>query len=230
MSQHDNNSLSQVAAELARQIGRRCQQTAKQDWRWKGRCIKTVDGMTVTMPDTPANQKEYPQMKAQKKGSYDQVVAYLKPPRRPVWMSQEEFAECNDFVLVRHVRYDVKVKGIRVKRITLATTLLDPVLYTVDEFAELYVQRWQVELDIRSLKTHMQMEHLKWKSPSMVRKEIYAHIISYNLIRDLIVRAAYRFDSSPKAISHKGAIQALNAFAEKLQAETVRIDALEELC
>ena len=62
----------------------------------------------------------------------------------------------------------------------------------------------------------------------MVRKEIYAHIISYNLIRDLIVRVAYRFGSSPKAISHKGTIQALNAFAEKLQAESVRIDALEE--
>ena len=143
-------------------------------------------------------------------------------------MSQEEFAECNDVVLVRHVRYDVKVKGFRVKRITLATTLLDPVLYTVEELAELYVQRWQVELDIRSLKTHMQMEHLRCKSPSMVRKEIYAHIISYNLIRELIVRAAYRCDSSPKAISHQGAIQALYAFAEKLQADTVRIDALEE--
>ena len=293
---------------------------AKQAWQWKEHPVKMVDGMTLTMPDTPANQEEYPQQKAQKKGcgfpimrcvmmfclatgaaldiamapyrgkqtgensllqtiiellnpgdilladryyatfanidraqrkgydlvmrshhkrkldfrrgfkqgSYDQVVAYLKPPKRPVWMSEEDFAECNDFVLVRHVRYDVKVKGFRVRRITLATTLLDAVLYTVEDLAELYVQRWQVELDIRSLKTHMQMEHLRCKSPSMVRKEIYAHIISYNLIRDLIVRVAYRFGSSPKAISHKGTIQALNAFAEKLQAESVRIDALEE--
>ena len=309
-----------MVAELARHSGRRCQQMAKQGWKWKEHPVKMVDGMTLTMPDTPANQEEYPQQKAQKKGcgfpimrcvmmfclatgaaldiamapyrgkqtgensllqtiiellnpgdilladryyatfanidraqrkgydlvmrshhkrkldfrrgfkqgSYDQVVAYLKPPKRPVWMSEEDFAECNDFVLVRHVRYDVKVKGFRVRRITLATTLLDAVLYTVEDLAELYVQRWQVELDIRSLKTHMQMEHLRCKSPSMVRKEIYAHIISYNLIRDLIVRVAYRFGSSPKAISHKGTIQALNAFAEKLQAESVRIDALEE--
>jgi len=62
----------------------------------------------------------------------------------------------------------------------------------------------------------------------MVRKEIYAHIIAYNLVRDLIVHAAYRFDTSPKAISHKGAVQALNVFAEKLQVENTRIDALEE--
>lgn len=310
----------EMVAELARQSGRRCQQTAKQDWRWKGRCVKMVDGMTLTMPDTAANQKEYPQQKAQKKGCgfpimrcvmifclatgaaldiamapykgkqtgensllqtiiellfpgdilladryyatfanidraqrkgydlvmrshhkrkvdfrrgfkqgpYDQIVAYEKPPRRPVWMSEEDFAESQDFVLVRHVRYEVKVKGFRVKKITLATTLLDPVLYSVEDLAELYLQRWQVELDIRSLKTHMQMEHLRCKSPSMVRKEIYAHLISYNLIRDLIVRTAYRFDGNPKGFSHKGAVQALNAFGEKLQADSTRIEELEE--
>lgn len=163
-----------------------------------------------------------------KQGSYDQIVIYMKPPRRPVWMSEEDFAECQDFVLVRHVRYEVKVKGFRVRKITLATTLLDPFLYSVEDLAELYVQRWQVELDIRSLKTHMQMEHLRIKSPSMVRKEIYAHLIAYNLIRDLIVRTAYRFDASSKGLSHKGAVQALNAFAEKLQAESTRVEELEE--
>jgi len=62
----------------------------------------------------------------------------------------------------------------------------------------------------------------------MVRKEIYAHLISYNLIRDLIVRAAYRFDASPKGLSHKGAVQALNAFSEKLQSDSTRIEELEQ--
>ncbi len=62
----------------------------------------------------------------------------------------------------------------------------------------------------------------------MVRKEIYAHMIAYNLVRDLIVRTAYRFDTSPKRLSHKGAVQALNAFSEKLQADSERIDALEQ--
>lgn len=310
----------EMVSELARQSGHRCQRTARQDWRWKGRCVKMADGLTLTMPDTVENQKEYPQQKGQKKGcgfpimrcvmifclatgaafdiamapyrgkqtgensllqsiiemlfpgdilladryyatfanidraqrmgydlvmrshhkrkldfrrgfkqgSFDQVVVYEKPPRRPVWMSKEDFAESQDFVLVRHVRYEVKVKGFRVRKITLATTLLDPILYSVEDLAELYVQRWQVELDIRSLKTHMQMEHLRCKSPSMVRKEIYAHLIAYNLVRDLIVQTAYRFDASPKGLSHKGAVQALNAFAEKLQADSARIEELEE--
>jgi len=74
-----------------------------------------------------------------KQGSYDQVVAYCKPARRPVWMSEEEFAQCQDFVLVRHVSYEFKVKGFRVRRIILATTLLDPNEYPVEDLAEFYV-------------------------------------------------------------------------------------------
>jgi hypothetical protein len=162
-----------------------------------------------------------------KQGSYDQIVAYRKPPRRPEWMSKQEYCDCDDFILVRHISYEVNRKGFRTRRIILATTLLDASLYSVVDLAELYLRRWQVELDIRSLKTHMQMEHLRCKSPSMVRKEIYAHMIAYNLIRDLIVYTAIRYDTSPKHLSHKGAVQALGAFAEKLHADSDRIDALE---
>jgi putative transposase len=308
-----------VVAELAKRSGRRCQELFGQDWLWKGRCVKMADGFTLTMPDTPANQQEYPQQRSQKKGcgfpimrcvmmfclatgaaldiatapyrgkqtgensllqkiidllrpgdilladryyatfanihrayregydlvmrshhkrkidfrrgfkqgSYDQIVVYHKPARRPVWMSLQEYRDSDDFVLVRHVSYEVKQKGFRVKRIILATTLLDCDVYPIDDLAKLYVQRWQVELDIRSLKTHMQMEHLRCKSPSMVRKEIGAHLIAYNLIRDLIVQTAIRFGTKPQQLSHKGAVQALNAFADKLQATSDRITALE---
>lgn len=162
-----------------------------------------------------------------KQGSYDQIVAYCKPSHRPVWMSKQDFRECDDFILVRHVRYQVSRKGFRCHQITLATTLLDASLYSIDDLAVLYGQRWQVELDIRSLKTHMQMEYLRCQSPSMVRKEIYAHMLGYNLVRDLIIYTASAFNSSPKRLSHKGATQALNAFTEKLHEKTDRIKALE---
>ena len=162
-----------------------------------------------------------------KQGSYDQVVAYDKPARRPVWATKEEYSQWPDFILVRHVSYNVKQKGFRVRRIILVTTLLDAELYSVEDLALLYCQRWQVELDIRSLKTHMQMDHLRCKSPAMVRKEIYAHMIAYNLIRDLIVTTAIRSDTAPKLLSHKGATQVLNAFAEKLNVESDHIDELE---
>lgn len=162
-----------------------------------------------------------------KQGSYDQIVAYKKPPRRPVWMSKSEYEQCDDFILVRHVSYEVKRKGFRVKRIIIATTMLDAAEFTVEDLAELYCKRWQVELDIRSLKTHMQMDHLRCESPAMVRKEIYAHLIAYNLIRDLIVNTSIIYRTSPTRLSHKGAIQALNAFAEKLTPESNHIEALE---
>ncbi len=166
--------------------------------------------------------------KGYKQGACDQIVAYAKPARRSVWMSAEEHDDLDAFVLVRHLRYAVHQKGFRVRFLVLATTLLDASEYSVEDLADLYAQRWQVELDIRSLKTHMQMEHLRCKSPSMVRKEIYAHMISYNLIRDLIVRTALRYSTSPKCLSHTGAVQALNAFSEKLQAGCDRLAALED--
>jgi hypothetical protein len=162
-----------------------------------------------------------------KQDTYDQIVAYKKPPHRPECMSKEEFENCDSFLLIRHISYQVDQKGFRTRRIILATTLPDPSLYSVDDLAELHFRRWQVELDIRSLKTHMQMEHLRCKSPSMVRKEIYAHMIAYNLIRDLIVYTAIRYDTSPKRLSHKGAVQALNAFAENFHADSDQIYALE---
>ena len=53
---------------LARAIGEQCANAAQSNWRWKGRVVKTVDGMTFTMPDTHKNQHEYPQATSQKPG------------------------------------------------------------------------------------------------------------------------------------------------------------------
>jgi len=71
----------------------------------------------------------------------------------------------------------------------------------------------------------MQMEHLGCESPAMVRKEVYAHMIAYNLIRDLIMHTSIIYNTSPTRLSHKGAVQALNAFAEKLNPDSNNIEA-----
>lgn len=162
-----------------------------------------------------------------KQGPCDQIVEYLKPDHRPIGMSKGDYQKCPKSIAVRHVRYAVKRKGFRVRRIILATTLLDAKIYGVKDLAELYCRRWQVKLDIRSLKTHMQMGHLRCKSPSMVRREIYAHMIAYNLIRDLIVHVSVAYETSPKELSHKGTVQALNAFSDRLQINSDCLDALE---
>lgn len=55
-------------SDLARETGRELEAEAQEDWLWKGRHVKIVDGSTVTMPDTEANQEEFPQSSGQKPG------------------------------------------------------------------------------------------------------------------------------------------------------------------
>jgi len=294
--------------ELARSSAAESASQSQSNWLWKDRVVKTVDGFTVTMPDTPANQREYPQSKSQKRGvgfpivrivmifslavgvareialgkysgkqvgessllrtllstvlpgeilladcyyatywllatawqndfdlvckshhrrkvdfrrgiklgALDQIVSYPKPSQRPYWMTVEEYEAAPEFVFVRHLRYQVTQPGFRTRTIVIATTMLNNLAYTIEDIAVLFRQRWQVEIDIRSLKTHMKMEHLRCMSPEMVRKEIYCHMLAYNLVRRSIVESALIFDKLPRQLSFKGAVQAFNAFISVL--------------
>ena len=56
------------------------------------------------------------------------------------------------------------------------------------------------------------MDILRCKTPELVRKEIWTHILAYNLIRTIIAQAANQHDIEPRSISFKGAIQTLEAF------------------
>ena len=102
--------------------------------------------------------------------------------------------------------------GFRVRVLVLATTLLDPVAYPPAELANLYRMRWNAELDLRSLKQTLQMDVLRCKTLELVRKELWTHILAYNLIRTIIAQAAHKHDLQPRAVSFKGAVQTLEAF------------------
>jgi len=54
--------------QLARDTGRQVDEDAPRSWRWLGHRVLDVDGSTLTMTDTPANQAEYPQQANQKPG------------------------------------------------------------------------------------------------------------------------------------------------------------------
>ena len=49
-------------------MARELEDSADESWLWKGKHAKLIDGFTFTMPDTPKNQAEYPQQKAQAAG------------------------------------------------------------------------------------------------------------------------------------------------------------------
>jgi hypothetical protein len=147
-----------------------------------------------------------------KLGHYDQVIDYLKPTQRPDWLDPATYQRLPNVIQVRHVRYGVHQPGFRTRMIILATTLLDGELYSANELADLYRRRWQAELHLRSLKTHLQMEHLRAKKPETVRKEFYTHLLAYNLIRGTILEAAVAAGAAPHQLSFKGTLQSLNAF------------------
>ena len=81
----------------------------------------------------------------------------------------------------------------------------------------LYRSRWQVELDLRSIKTVMQMEPLRCMSPQVVEKEIAAHLLAYNLVRAVMATAAYPGAVPPRQLSFKAALQLLRAFEQNLR-------------
>ncbi|MFT6047336.1 MAG: hypothetical protein ACI9WC_003050, partial [Arenicella sp.] len=57
-----------LVRELARFTGQLIDYKVSDKWRWQGRRVRIVDGTTVTLPDTPENQKRYPQPRSQKPG------------------------------------------------------------------------------------------------------------------------------------------------------------------
>ena len=293
-----------VLKRLTRLTGRRVPAQGLAAWHWNDHPLKVVDGTTASMPDTEANQLEYPQPNSQKPGlgfpivrmvvlfsltvgtvldaalgryygkqtgetslfhtlqhnletgdilladryycSYweiafvqqrgadmvcrlhqrrrvdfrcgqrlgpdDHVVAWSKPVR-PDWMDEATYAALPATLTMREVRVWVAIPGFRTKVLVVATTLLDPVAMPPSDVALLYRLRWYAELDLRALKQTLHMDILRGQTPEMVRKEIWAHLLAYNLIRGQMAEAARAADLYPVQLSFKGAVQAVNAFA-----------------
>jgi hypothetical protein len=291
-----------VLARLARRSGR-LEDQSPSDWHWFGRRVRVADGTTVSMPDTGANQKAYPQSRSQKPGlgfpilrlvvifslsvgtvldaafnpyqgketgetgmlrrlmnslqrgdvllgdryfanywiialatllgidvvfrqhqlrkvdfrkgrrlgQNDHLITWTKP-QRPKWMSQAFHDSLPATLTLREVRLRIPKGKNRLREIVVVSTLLDAGRYAKGELEASYRLRWQAELHLRSLKSVMQMDVLRGKTPAMVRKEIWAHFLVYNLIRTAMAQAGTRAQRPPWQISFKGALQALSAF------------------
>jgi hypothetical protein len=144
-------------------------------------------------------------------GREDHVVVWAKP-KRPAWLDEASYDALPETLTVRELRVHVAVPGYRTDAVTVVTTLLDAQAYPKADVAELYRARWHVELDLRALKTHLHMDILRCKSPAMVRKEIWAHFLAYNLTRRVLAAAAQAKGVQPRYLSFLGAVQTLNEF------------------
>lgn len=134
--------------------------------------------------------------------------------KKPVWSKRsaythEQWKALPHELILRQIRVTVTVPGFRTESFYIITTLTDADLHTAEELAELYLQRWQVELFFRDIKTTMGMDILRGRTPDMVEKEIIMHFIAYNSIRMLMYEAAEETGVDADRISFKGALQAL---------------------
>ncbi len=95
----------------------------------------------------------------------------------------------------------VEQDGFRPMDVHLFTTLTDRRQFPAQVIAQLYARRYQVELDLRQVKTLLEMEDLQGKSVEMVRKELLLGLTAYNLIRALMAEAAQRAGLPPLCLS-----------------------------
>jgi hypothetical protein len=144
-------------------------------------------------------------------GPGDHIVIWPKPTK-PRTVDREMYDTLPESLTIREVRVRVAQPGFRTETLIVATTLLDADEFTNCDLAQLYRARWNAELDLRSLKQTLQMDALRCKTPELVRKEIWTHILAYNLVRTIIAQAAVKHGIEPRTISFKGAIQTLEAF------------------
>jgi hypothetical protein len=144
-------------------------------------------------------------------GVTDQVVAWLKPKGCPEWMTAAQYALLPGELLVRELRYSIGGSGFRVREVTLVTTLLDAALYPSGELAELYRKRWQVESNLKNLKTTMKMDVLHCETVAGVTKELLMFALTYNLVRLVMLEASRRQGVAVDRISF---IDALRWLAE----------------
>jgi hypothetical protein len=288
--------------KLCRQAGQALASRATQEHLWHGRTVKLVDGSSVSMPDTDANQEDYPQPSTQapgvgfpiarivgvfcmatgatldiaigsmKKselalfrmlrpvfqkgdimladrlyssfadialldrqgvdtvarinasrrvdfrrghilGIKDHLVIWQRPKTIHTVLRAKDYRLLPAWIQVRELRFRVEGGGFRPQTITLVTTLLDVEEYPAEELARLYLRRWEVETDLAHLKTSLGMDVVRGQKPDMVRKEIWAHALTYNLLRALMWSTADVHGGEPLRISVKGTAQHVRSSA-----------------
>ncbi len=136
--------------------------------------------------------------RGQSLGTREHLVHWPKPAARPEWMTPEQYADFPDQITVREVKVAHQV---------LVTTLLDHRKVRKDDLSALYARRWNVELDLRNLKTTTGMDVLGCQTPQMNEKQLWVHLLAYNVIRLLMAQAASNAGIDPRVLSFKHTVQ-----------------------
>lgn len=148
--------------------------------------------------------------KAKRLGKDEYEITWERPDQ-PAWMDKATYAEMPRTLTLRILRAQIPQKGFRVKTLYIVTTLVDQNVYPHDAVVALYRQRWNAELNIRSVKTALGMDDLRCRTPEMVEKEIWTCMLAYNLIRGKLLQAAKEYGRRPLALSFTFGLQTMAA-------------------
>jgi hypothetical protein len=153
-------------------------------------------------------------------GRGDELLNWSRPLLSKVVLWADQLKECPESLTVRMITRIIERRGYRSWKLHLVTTLLDPKRYPADDLSALYLQRWNVELNLRTLKTQYGMAHLTAKTPDIVIKEIYSTVLAYNCVVATIACSG----QAPRQVSHVRARELLLVYAERMvSAPTVRL-------
>jgi hypothetical protein len=133
-------------------------------------------------------------------GPGDNLVLWQRP-KRPQWLDEATYQAMPKELRLRIVWQRLEVPGFRTRELEVVTTLLDAVAYPAAAVVALYRRRWSAELNLRTLKTGMKMEHLWCQTPEMLRKEVWGHLLAYNLVRAVMTRGARAAGERPERLS-----------------------------
>lgn len=150
-------------------------------------------------------------------GPKDHIVEWCKGSYVPKGMDRATLDALPQTVRVREFAIEIEGRNGGHEQAIVVTTIIDPTV-PQKELSDLYWARWNCEVDIRSIKHSLHMDVLRCKTPSMVRKEIWCHMLAYNLLRGTMVEAAKRNATMPRKLSVKGAIQAVESFTPAMMA------------
>lgn len=148
-------------------------------------------------------------------GANDRLFTFHKPQQpQHHFLTKEKWSSLPKELEIRIIRVEGKDREGRKRPMWIATTLTDHNQYPAEEIALLYQTRWDIELRIRDIKTTMEMEFLKTKSPDMIKRELMMFAIGFNLLRYLQVRAANDNQVCPTRLSFKGVMDVISAMPQ----------------
>jgi hypothetical protein len=130
----------------------------------------------------------------------------------PMHWTDAEWEALRPTTAIRYVRVHVQRKGFRPQTLYLATTIAD---ISAPELANLYFERWAVELCFDDLKTTLGMDFVPVKSPEMAEKLVLMLAIVHNLIRWVMNQSSRRFSVPTAELSFKGTLDGIARFARE---------------